>query len=546
MKYSLKHKLTAGFGLCVLLMIIIVGFNFVALRKLERYYQKAAKRSADMILATEAQHIGQNLDLIITDAAICEDIAKIERDWPARKLANLAILQQMRSAADTAGEHAGMREAEAAFAEIVRIFEEEMLPLIKRKGMNREAFEALHPRIEKSIAVIDQALRKNKESMAAENREATQNYHTVQIGTTEFGLAISLLGVLAALAVSALTTRRILLPLAETTGAAREIMKGNYLVGPKYRSDDEIGALTEAFRDMADQVQRRTIELQASNDQLQREIGERTLAEEEIFRLNAELEERVKERTAELVGANAQLNQVIAAQQEAERVIRSSQAELRKLTTHQQSVREKERTRISREIHDELGQGLTALKMDVSWLGKRLRKDQSELSEKTGSMLSLIEMIIKSVQRIAAQLRPGMLDDLGLQEALEWELKEFQKRTGIATEFTCVPAGMTVDLERSTAIFRIFQEALTNIARHAQASRVAVHLEEKGGTLIFEVRDNGRGIATQEMSHRDSLGLLGIRERVRLLEGQVAIDSPPGAGTVVRVTIPLAKKEEER
>jgi two-component system sensor histidine kinase UhpB len=175
-----------------------------------------------------------------------------------------------------------------------------------------------------------------------------------------------------------------------------------------------------------------------------------------------------------------------------------------------------------------------------------LRKDQAELSEKTGEMLTFIEMIIKSVQRIAAQLRPGMLDDLGLEEVLEWELQEFQKRTAITTEFTCVPAGMSVDLERSTAIFRIFQEALTNIARHAQASRVAVHLEENDGTLIFQVRDNGRGIAAQEMAHRDSLGLLGIRERVRLLEGQVEIDCPPGAGTVVHVTIPLAKKGEER
>jgi signal transduction histidine kinase len=526
-------------------MIIIVGFNFVALRKLERYYQKAAKRSADMVLATEAQHIGQNLDIVITDAAICGDIAEIEHDWAARKLANLAILQQMRTAADTAGEHAGMREAEAAFAGIVRIFELEMLPLIKRGGMNREAFEALHPRVEKSIAAIDQALRKNKESMAEESLVATRDYRTVQIGTTEFGLAIALLGVFAALAVSALSTRRILLPLAETTGAAREIMKGNYLVAPKYRSDDEIGALTDAFRDMADQVQRRTTELQASNAELQHEIGERTRAEAEVFRLNTELEERVKERTAELVEANARLNQVVITQQEAESVIRGSREELRHLTTHLQSVREEERTRISREIHDELGQGLTALKMDITWLGKRLRKDQTALSEKTGSMLVFTEMIIKSVQRIAAQLRPGMLDDLGLEEALEWELKEFQKRTGIACEFVCVPSGLSVEMERSTALFRIFQETLTNIARHAEASRVVVHLEKTDGTLVFQIRDNGRGISGPEMSCRDSLGLLGIRERVRLLEGQVEIDGPPGVGTTVHVTIPLAKKEED-
>lgn len=546
MKYSIKHKLAASFGLCVLMMMAIVVFNFAALQKLEKHYQRTAKRSADMILATDAQHIGQDLDMVITDAVIHRNIAKIEEDWAARKLASREILQRMGSVADTPEEHAGMREAESAFAGIVRIFEEEMLPLIKQGGVERGPLAILDLRIHKQITVIDQALGKNKASMAAENRAAESDYRAVQAGSTQFGLAIALLGVLAALVVSALTTRRIVQPLVEITNAAQEIKKEKYPDDLRFQSNDEIGALTAAFCDMADQVKRRTIELQTSNAQLQREIGERTAAEEEVFRLNAELELRVNKRTSELVGANEQLQQVITAQQEAEKVIRSSQEELRKLTTHQQSVREEERTRISREIHDELGQGLTALKMDASWLGKRLRKDQTVLSEKTGSMLSLIEMIIKSVQRIAAQLRPGMLDDLGLEEALEWELKEFQNRTAITTEFTCVPAGMSVDLERSTAIFRIFQEALTNIARHAQASRVAVHLEENGGALIFQVRDNGRGIAAQEMSHRDSLGLLGIRERVRLLDGQVEIDSPPGAGTVVHVTIPLAEKEEEQ
>jgi signal transduction histidine kinase len=545
MKYSIKRKLTVSFGLCVLMMLVIVGFNFVAIQRLENFFQKTLKRSADMVLATDAQHIGQDLDMVITDAALCGDLAKIERDWAAHKAANLAILQKMHSVADTSGEYAGMQVAEGAFNEIIRLFEQDMLPFIKQGTLSREAFDRLHHRLDQQLAVIDQALGKNKESMANENRMAERDCHAVLLETTEFGLAISLLGVFAALAVSALTTKRIVRPLAEVTSAVQEITKENYPAGLKYQADDEIGALINAFRDMSEQVKKRTSELQTTNAQLQREIGERTLAEEEVFRLNAELEQRVKARTTELIEANHQLNQVVAAQQAAESVIRTSQEQLRHLTTHQQSVREEERTRISREVHDELGQGLTALKMDVSWLGKRLRKDQTVLSEKTGAMMALIDTIIKSVQRIAAQLRPGMLDDLGLEVALEWELKEFQKRTGIACEFICVPSGMAVDLERSTAIFRIFQEALTNIARHAQATRVAIHLEEKDGTLTLIVQDNGQGISVQSIACPDSLGLLGIRERVRLLGGEVDINGHPNAGTIVRVTIPLAKKEEE-
>src|SRR6185369_10173067 len=180
-------------------------------------------------------------------------------------------------------------------------------------------------------------------------------------------------------------------PLTDITGAALEIKKGNFLVGLNHASNDEIGVLADAFRDMSHQVEKRTIELQDSNEQLQKEICEHQQAEEEIYRLNNLLEERVMQRTEEL---------------------RRSHEQLRNLSRHLQAVREEERTLIAREIHDELGQSLTALKMDVSWLGGKLPAGFDQLKEKTGVMLKYIDETIKTVQRISAELRPGILDDL--------------------------------------------------------------------------------------------------------------------------------------
>jgi signal transduction histidine kinase len=202
-------------------------------------------------------------------------------------------------------------------------------------------------------------------------------------------------------------------------------------------------------------------------------------------------------------------------------------------------VREQERTNIAREIHDDLGQTLTALKMDISWLRKKLPKDQETLLEKTKAMTKLTDMTIKTVKRISTELRPGLLDDLGLVAAIEWQAEEFKNRTGITYKLTIDPEEIILDPDRSTTIFRIFQETLTNIARHAKATRVTISLKKKDDKVELRVRDNGKGITEKQISHPKSFGLMGIRERVHPWEGQVKISGIPGKGTTVVVRIPI-------
>lgn len=224
-----------------------------------------------------------------------------------------------------------------------------------------------------------------------------------------------------------------------------------------------------------------------------------------------------------------------------EEALRSSREELRNLTLHMETVREEERSSLGREVHDELGQALTALKMDVSWLSNRLLKDQVHLLEKTKSMSKLIDVTIQTVQKISTKLRPRLLDDLGLAAAIEWQAEEFQKRTGIECEVEIDHEYLTLETDISTAIFRIFQETLTNIACHANATQAKVSLKEKAGKLMMRVRDNGKGITKKEIFHPRSFGLIGIRERARVFGGKVTIQGTPGRGSTVTVSIPLQK-----
>ena len=232
----------------------------------------------------------------------------------------------------------------------------------------------------------------------------------------------------------------------------------------------------------------------------------------------------------------------ITKRKQAEAELKRSQEELRNLTTHLQSVREEERMSLARDIHDDLGQALTALKMDLSLLGKKFSEDQKPLLDKTQAISKLMDTSIETVKRISTELRPGVLDDLGLTAAIEWQAEEFQQRTGITCEVCSDPRDIIPDRDRSTAIFRIFQESLTNVARHAQATRVTASLKEKAGTLELKVRDNGRGITKEQISDPKSFGIIGMRERVYPWEGQVTVKSAPGQGTTVEVKIPLAKE----
>ena len=226
----------------------------------------------------------------------------------------------------------------------------------------------------------------------------------------------------------------------------------------------------------------------------------------------------------------------------AEEEIKNSQSQLRNLTAHLQSVREEERTLVAREMHDVLGQALTAMKMDLSWLDNRLPKDQKSLLEKTKSMSKLADATLQTVKKISTELRPGLLDDLGLPAAIEWQAEEFQTRTGIKCEITVDPEDIILDKDRSTAIFRIFQETLTNVARHAKATKVKVSLKEKAGKIELKVRDNGKGITEKQMSNPKSFGLIGIKERAYYLDGKVVIKGLQDKGTTLTIRIPLPKK----
>jgi signal transduction histidine kinase/PAS domain-containing protein len=260
----------------------------------------------------------------------------------------------------------------------------------------------------------------------------------------------------------------------------------------------------------------------------------------EAQQLNAELEQRVQARTAELQAINTALEREVAEREQAEGWLKASHEQLRALTTRIESVREEERTRIAREVHDELGGALTGLKMDLNRLRRLAAEhDDQAVLVRAEAMAAVIDQTVNTVRRIATDLRPGVLDDFGLAAAIEWQLQEFESRANIECVLNGTADDTTLDGEAATALFRVFQETLTNIARHAQATRVQVDLERQASSLVLRVSDNGRGFDPQNLNGTKSLGLLGMRERVRLLKGELEIGGAPGQGTSVLVRIPL-------
>ena len=222
----------------------------------------------------------------------------------------------------------------------------------------------------------------------------------------------------------------------------------------------------------------------------------------------------------------------------AEEKFRRSHDQLRALTGHLQFVREEERTRIAREVHDELGQALTGLKLDLAWLAGKLRGTRG-LQTKIKLMSAQIDGTIQAVRRIATELRPGVLDSLGLAAAIEWQAAEFQERTGIRCEMTIDVPEMIWEQNFSTACFRVFQETLTNIIRHANATRVAVRLAQDAHELVLTVRDNGRGITEREVARAHSIGLIGMKERAAQVGGKILFAGVAGEGTTVTLRVPL-------
>ncbi len=230
--------------------------------------------------------------------------------------------------------------------------------------------------------------------------------------------------------------------------------------------------------------------------------------------------------------------------------LKKSQKQLRSLSAHLESAREAEKKRIARQIHDELGHALTTLSLDLSWLSNRLSAgseflDTDSLIERTRAMSDLIDSTIQTVQRLSSELMPGVLDHLGLAEAIKWQIDEFRKRTGIRYDVVIGPAHINLDQKSSIAVFRIFQETLTNIIRHADATQVMVEVTESEEGMILEVRDNGKGISEDRISSPESVGIIGMRERARILGGRAVISGLQGKGTLVKVRIPVNPKNAD-
>jgi len=230
-----------------------------------------------------------------------------------------------------------------------------------------------------------------------------------------------------------------------------------------------------------------------------------------------------------------------------EEELKRSQVELRRLYQYLQNVREKEGKLIAREIHDELGQALTALKIDISYLSRKFLSDiknKEQFLKKIKSMSDLIDDTINTVQKISAELRPRLLDDLGLVPAIEWYTEDFRERTRIDCQADLDFDGLELDPDFSTAIFRVFQEAMTNIARHAQAAKVNIRLKRINGNLEIQISDNGKGIKKEDIYSPNSLGLIGIRERIRPFNGELKLYTPKTGGTILSISLPINGHQE--
>ena len=259
----------------------------------------------------------------------------------------------------------------------------------------------------------------------------------------------------------------------------------------------------------------------------------------------------VRERDGRISGSSAifrdiserkrmeeELRRLVHEQRQAQALVRESRDRLRELSSALQTIREEEKTRIARELHDELGQTLTALKMDTAAIESELDPAQYALRKRTAAMKQLIDATVSSVRRIATDLRPVMLDNLGLVPTLEWLGAQFAERTGIRVDLDIPDENLGVSGDAATAIFRIVQEALTNVARHSGADEAGVAVRRQGGNVVVRIRDNGRGFFEADTRKARSFGLLGMRERATVLGGELKISSPAEKGTQIEAVIP--------
>jgi PAS domain S-box-containing protein len=298
-------------------------------------------------------------------------------------------------------------------------------------------------------------------------------------------------------------------------------------------SDDELRGHTPALH-LGEEGFSAILQELAANGSHQGEISSRTKTGE---RLRLELSAfSVRNEKGEVVCLFG-INRDITERKRMEEQLRTSRDQLRAFAARLQSIREEERARIAREIHDELGQRLTGLQLGLAWMAGKLTQGQQAMREKVGELSALVDGTIRLVQRISTELRPGALDHLSLSDAIQWEAREFERRTGIRCMFRTNAKSAELDQDGNVAVFRILQEALSNVARHAGATLVAITLKKRGKHFLLEVRDNGKGLTEAARSDPRSLGLLGMRERAHMLGGELSISSRHGNGTTVTLRL---------
>lgn len=279
--------------------------------------------------------------------------------------------------------------------------------------------------------------------------------------------------------------------------------------------------------------------------QASKTIIERSMAEDALKRTHLELEQRVEERTAELTEANKKLLQEIAERKLIEKALRESEGKLHILSSHLLTAQERERRRISLELHDELGQSLTVLKLQIRSIDRNLPMEQKSLKENCENTLLYVDQIIENTRRLSMDLSPSILQDLGLTAAIGWLVEDFAKHSDISVTQVLLDIDNLFSSDSQIVIFRIFQEAFTNIGKHAQAKQILVTFEKMENRVNFLIADDGKGFVLQEVESRypteKTLGLMALDERARMLNGELKIDTKKSGGTRIKLSVPIGR-----
>ena len=268
-------------------------------------------------------------------------------------------------------------------------------------------------------------------------------------------------------------------------------------------------------------------------------ITQRKEFEFALNRANIDLEKKIEGRTRELSAAIETLRDEVIRRRETEVALKESQEQIRDFSRQLNNSIERERKDIAREIHDELGQTLTALKLDIAWLKRHSSSEDANLHDRFDSSISLVQATIATVKDILSRLRPSLLEDMGLAAALDWQIRAAAKRSGIMACFENHTADLPLSEEASLIIYRLVQEALNNIVKHSDASRMEVSIGSDDDSLMLNIRDNGKGVNLATIDTRHSFGIAGIRERVGMLDGHLKINSSPGAGMALTIRFDL-------